>query len=39
LGNDATALAAMFRRLYEGQPFRIRLREKAAQTARQYTWE
>jgi len=36
---DADALATMIRRLYEDEPFRMRLGEKAANTARQYTWE
>lgn len=36
---DATKLAAMIRRLYEDQDFRDRLGVKAAETARQYTWE
>ena len=36
---DATALAAMIRRLYADRPFRERLGEEAAKTARQYTWE
>jgi glycosyltransferase involved in cell wall biosynthesis len=36
---DSGALAAMIRRLYEDKEFRFRLGEKAAETARQYTWE
>jgi glycosyltransferase involved in cell wall biosynthesis len=36
---DAASLAAMIRRLYEDEPFRIGLGEKAAKTALQYTWE
>lgn len=36
---DSSALAAMIRRLYEDKEFRSRLGEKAAETARQYTWE
>jgi glycosyltransferase involved in cell wall biosynthesis len=36
---DAVTLAAMIRRLYEDEPFRTGLGEKAAETARQYTWE
>ena len=36
---DAAALVAMIRRLYADGPFRERLGEKAAETARQYTWE
>jgi glycosyltransferase involved in cell wall biosynthesis len=36
---DATGLARMIRRLYEDEEFRTRLGEKAAATARQYTWE
>ena len=37
--NDADTLAAMIRRLYEDRDFRIGLAQKAAETARQYTWE
>jgi glycosyltransferase involved in cell wall biosynthesis len=36
---DSSALAAMIRRLYGDIEFRLRLGEKAAETARQYTWE
>jgi glycosyltransferase involved in cell wall biosynthesis len=36
---DATALAAMIRRLYEDEGFRARLGESAAVTAQKYTWE
>lgn len=36
---DATALAAMIRRLYSDAAFRERLAGEAAKTARQYTWE
>jgi len=36
---DATKLATMIQRLYEAQEFRDRLGVKAAETARQYTWE
>jgi glycosyltransferase involved in cell wall biosynthesis len=36
---DAAGLAAMIRRLYEDEEFRVRLGERAAQTSRQYTWE
>jgi glycosyltransferase involved in cell wall biosynthesis len=36
---DASKLATMIRRLYEDQEFRDRLGVKAAETARQYTWE
>jgi glycosyltransferase involved in cell wall biosynthesis len=36
---DATALAAMIRQLHDDKPFRDRLGEEAAKTARQYTWE
>ena len=36
---DAKALAAMIRRLCEDGKFRERLGQKAAETARQYTWE
>jgi glycosyltransferase involved in cell wall biosynthesis len=36
---DAAGLAAMIRRLYEDKEFRDRLGERAAETARQYTWE
>jgi glycosyltransferase involved in cell wall biosynthesis len=36
---DATALAAMIRRLYQDEAFRVRLGVKAAETVRQYTWE
>jgi len=36
---DATALAAMIRRLYEDEVFRMRLGESAAVTTRKYTWE
>jgi UDP-glucose:(heptosyl)LPS alpha-1,3-glucosyltransferase len=36
---DSSALAATIRRLYEDRDFRFRLGEKAAETARQYTWE
>jgi glycosyltransferase involved in cell wall biosynthesis len=36
---DATGLAAIIRRLCEDKQFRERLGERAAQTARQYTWE
>ena len=36
---DAGALATMIRRLYTDEPFRDRLGEEAAKTARQYTWE
>lgn len=36
---DSTRLAAMICRLYEDKEFRNRLGEKAAETARQYTWE
>jgi glycosyltransferase involved in cell wall biosynthesis len=37
--NDASTLASMIRRLYEDKEFRIRLGEKAAETAAQFTWE
>jgi glycosyltransferase involved in cell wall biosynthesis len=36
---DARSLAGMIRRLHADKPFRNRLGEAAAQTARQYTWE
>jgi UDP-glucose:(heptosyl)LPS alpha-1,3-glucosyltransferase len=36
---DVAGLAAMIRRLYEDREFRERLGQKAAETARQYTWE
>jgi len=36
---DATALAAMIRRLYKDEAFRTRLGERAVETTRQYTWE
>jgi glycosyltransferase involved in cell wall biosynthesis len=36
---DSSALAAMVCRLYEDKEFRSRLGEKAAETARQFTWE
>ncbi|HEX4001823.1 MAG TPA: glycosyltransferase family 4 protein [Candidatus Acidoferrales bacterium] len=36
---DVAALATMIRRLYADEPFRQRLGEEAAKTARQYTWE
>jgi glycosyltransferase involved in cell wall biosynthesis len=36
---DGSKLATMIRRLYEDQQFRDRLGVKAAETARQYTWE
>jgi UDP-glucose:(heptosyl)LPS alpha-1,3-glucosyltransferase len=36
---DSSKLAAMIRQLYEDQEFRDRLGVKAAETARQYTWE
>jgi glycosyltransferase involved in cell wall biosynthesis len=36
---DAAGLASMIRRLYEDEPFRMRLGEKAAETAQQFTWE
>jgi UDP-glucose:(heptosyl)LPS alpha-1,3-glucosyltransferase len=36
---DVATLAAMIRRLYADRPFRERLGEEAAKTARQYTWE
>jgi glycosyltransferase involved in cell wall biosynthesis len=36
---DAVSLAAMIRRLYEDEPFRTALGDKAAETAQQYTWE
>ncbi|HXJ17807.1 MAG TPA: glycosyltransferase family 4 protein [Candidatus Polarisedimenticolia bacterium] len=36
---DSKTLAAMIRRLYEEPVFRTHLGEKAAVTARQYTWE
>ena len=36
---DATGLAGMIRRLYKDEGFRARLGEKAAATARKYTWE
>lgn len=36
---DAAGLAAMIRRLCEDKEFRMHLGEKAAETARQYTWE
>ncbi|MGH9691753.1 MAG: glycosyltransferase family 4 protein, partial [Candidatus Acidiferrales bacterium] len=36
---DATALAKMIRRLYEDKGFARKLGERAAETARQYTWE
>jgi glycosyltransferase involved in cell wall biosynthesis len=36
---DAVTLAAMILRLYEDEPFRTSLGEKAAETARRYTWE
>ena len=36
---DATALAAMIRRLYEDKEFSARLGKRANETAQQYTWE
>jgi glycosyltransferase involved in cell wall biosynthesis len=36
---DSKTLAAMIRRLCEDSPFRNRLGERAAESARQYTWE
>jgi glycosyltransferase involved in cell wall biosynthesis len=36
---DSVGLAAMISRLYEDVQFRNRLGEKAAETARQYSWE
>jgi glycosyltransferase involved in cell wall biosynthesis len=36
---DADDLATKIRQLYEDAPLRQRLSEKAAETARQYTWE
>jgi glycosyltransferase involved in cell wall biosynthesis len=36
---DSKALATMIRQLYEDEAFRSRLGERAAETARQYTWE
>jgi len=36
---DATALAAMIRRLYEDRAFSVGLGKKAAEMALQYTWE
>ena len=36
---DSAGLAEMIRRLYEDAEFRRRLGERAAETARQYTWE
>lgn len=36
---DAAGLAGMIHRLREDREFRMRLGEKAAETARQYTWE
>jgi UDP-glucose:(heptosyl)LPS alpha-1,3-glucosyltransferase len=36
---DAAGLSAMIRRLCEDKEFRVQLGEKAAETARQYTWE
>lgn len=36
---DSAGLAEMIRRLYEDAEFRRKLGEKAAETARQYTWE
>lgn len=36
---DASSLAAMIRSLYQDEAFRARLGVKAAETARQYTWE
>jgi len=36
---DATALAKMIRGLYEDKKFARKLGERAAETARQYTWE
>jgi glycosyltransferase involved in cell wall biosynthesis len=36
---DAPTLAAMIRRLYNDKQFRTQIGEKAAQTARKYTWE
>ncbi len=36
---DAKGLAALVRRLYEDPDMRTRMGEKAAETARQYTWE
>jgi glycosyltransferase involved in cell wall biosynthesis len=36
---DANALATMIRRLYEDEAFRTGLGLRAAETARQYTWE
>jgi glycosyltransferase involved in cell wall biosynthesis len=36
---DSVTLAALISRLYEDVQFRERLGEKAAETARQYTWE
>lgn len=37
--NDAAKLASMIRRLYSDSEFRNRLGERAAETARQFTWE
>ena len=36
---DGSKLASIIRRVYEDQEFRVRLGVKAAETARQYTWE
>jgi UDP-glucose:(heptosyl)LPS alpha-1,3-glucosyltransferase len=36
---DSKTLAAMIRKLYADPELRVRLGEKAAETARQYTWE
>ena len=36
---DVDSLAQMIRRLYEDEPFRISLGNKAAETTKQYTWE
>lgn len=36
---DSAGLAEMIRRLYEDAEFRRKLGERAAETARQYTWE
>ena len=37
--NDASTLASMIRNLYENEEIRIRLGQKAAETAAQFTWE
>jgi glycosyltransferase involved in cell wall biosynthesis len=37
--HDARSLAAMIRKLYEGESFRAQMAHNAAETARNYTWE